>query len=252
MAEGISQVRVGGHRPIDVERETLVGHRHIQNSVVVQHPHEVQEGLNRILTVLEKVVCNNEILGTGLHLRKRFPIVDEVRRLKRLSAQFWVVRQEVGQRHSVHVGDRTASGDVEASLEGTDLQAGTSQEPRRQVPAYVGFVRRGRHTEGEQIDGMELRILEQQPDPLFPPQSIVDSERALEPAHLEAIDTKMAGDVRSQSPPNIDARDDASLKAHAFQCDRCGTAETAGSRNAHPTMETSSPAEKLNGPGPAG
>src|SRR5215211_5513872 len=93
---------------------------------------------DRILTVLEEVRGDHEVLASLLELRERLAVVDEIDRHERLASELGVLDTELLCRQAVEVAHPCGGGHWEGAVQCSDLDSASRDHLSRQAaPAAV-------------------------------------------------------------------------------------------------------------------
>ena len=110
-------------RPPDVETVMLVRHGQIDDAARARDPQEGSDRGDRILAVLEKMVCDHEIDGRVRYRGQAFAVVEDVDRDELAAGELRIVMPELLGRQPVDVADPRAGRRLQGFVESADLEA---------------------------------------------------------------------------------------------------------------------------------
>jgi hypothetical protein len=109
------------HRPVAVEGEPLVRHRHVKNPARPQYAEKRFQRPDRVLAVFEKVIGNDEILRPGADRFESLAVVHDINSDQLFVAQVRVLSAQVGDGKAVDVTDFGARRHTERIMQRPDL-----------------------------------------------------------------------------------------------------------------------------------
>jgi hypothetical protein len=126
IAQHVSEV---GLRSRLVECEPPVRHRHIEHSAGAQHLEMPLNGANRILSMFEEMIGDDEILTIRFERGQFFSIIDDIHLYERQVVQFRVMTTQVIFIHTINVGHTASWRNPQWIMQGADLDPATRYEP---------------------------------------------------------------------------------------------------------------------------
>lgn len=116
-------------RAIAVECESFVGNDKENDPARTQHSQPGVDGADWILTMLEEMACDDEILRTGLNFEELLAVVDDIDVRELVRRDLWIVVTQLGGGEAIDVRHGDGGSDRKRRVQCADLQPAAANEP---------------------------------------------------------------------------------------------------------------------------